>query len=223
MIPLAVALLLAQITQPTNPYIHALTAPVAANFTQTNFNVGASVVTTQTNNTSPVVSITLTQHDPTATNNFAILDKAKLAATFTVTIGFTQASPMSNNAVCGLLVRDSSAGPNIISWSTGQAGFGERISVFASFTSFSADLAGNTGQPVHQGGLIWQRIQETGGARIYSTSSDGLFTTPTQVFTESNVAHFTTTRYGFGCASRAGTANAPDSSMTVYSFTETNP
>lgn len=197
MIPLAVAILLAQITQPTS-FIQPLTPPVAANFTQTNFNVGASVVTTQTNNTAPVPSITLTQHDPTATNNFAILDKAKLAATFTVTIGFTQASPMSNNAVCGLLVRDSSAGPNIISWSTGQAGFGERISVFASFTSFSADLAGNTGQAIHQGGLIWQRIQETGGARIYSTSSDGLFTTPTQVFTESNVAHFTTTRYGFG-------------------------
>ena len=223
MIALALAILLAQITQPTNPYIESLTAPVAANFTQTNFNTGASVVTTQVNNTAPVTSITLNQHDPGATNNFALLDKAKLAATFTVTIGFAQASPPGNNSVCGLMVRDSSAGPNIIQWSTGQGGFGERVSLFSSFTSFTSDIVANTGQPVHQGALVWQRIQETASARIYTTSSDGLFGAPTQIFTESNTAHFTTTRYGWGCASRSGSANAPDSSMTVYSFTETNP
>lgn len=214
----------AQITQPDNAFFQPLTAPVAANFTATNYNTGASVVTVQTNNTAPVVSIGLVQHDPTGTGNFALLLKSKLAATFTITLGFTQASPPNNNSVCGLAIADSSGGPNIIQWSTGQAGFGERISLFTNFTTFSADLVANSGQPLHQGGLIWQRIQETAGARIYSTSADGFQTAAvTQAFTEVNTAHFTTTRYGWGCAARSGNASGPDASMTVYSFAETNP
>lgn len=202
-------------------FIQTLTAPIAANFTATNFNTGSGVVTTQTNMTTPVTAIALLQHDPNATNNMAVLAKSKLAATFTLTIGFTIADSINTNALGGLWLADASGGPNILWWTTGQPQFGERVSFFTSFTSFSSDDVGPTPQPIRQGPIVWMRVQETASARIFFTSSDGQ--NFAQIFSESNTNHFTTTRYGWGIAARSASAAAPEAIMTVYSVTESNP
>jgi hypothetical protein len=214
----------AQITQPMagGGFIQTLTAPVAANFTQTNFNTGSGVVTTQTNLSTPVTAIALLQHDPSATANMAVLAKSKLAATFTITLGFAVSTNLTTNALAGIWLADATAGPNILWWTTAQPGFGERISVFTSFTGFSSDDVGAQNQTTHYGPLVWMRVQETASARIFFTSADGQ--NFAQVFTESNTNHFTTTRYGWAVAVRgSASATTPDAIMTVYSFTESNP
>ena len=212
--------ILASVPPNTNPFIYNLTAPVAANFTQKNFNVGSGVVSTQINLSSPITAITLIQHD-SGQNQMIALAKAKLAATFTITLGFTASFPFGSNAVGGLFLTDNGGGPNIIHWSPIQPGFGGRCSIFSSYTGFSADIFGPQGQPTSVGPLFWMRIQETASARIYSVSSDGV--NFAQVFTESNTAHFTTVQYGWALANRSGGANALEAMMTAYHFTETNP
>lgn len=205
----------------SNPFIQALTAPVAASFSQKNFNVGSNVVSTQSNLSSPVTAITLIQHDPSGTNNMMALVKAKLAATFTLTIGFTAAFPLGANGIGGLYLDDGGGGPTIIHWSPMQPGFGGRASVFSNFVTFVSDLFGPVHDPNTGGPLFWMRIKETASARIYSISSDGV--NFAQVFTESNTAHFTTVNYGVGVANRTGGANAADAMVTIYSLTETTP
>lgn len=197
-------------------YIQTLTAPVSANFTTLNFNVGTNVVTTQTNNSTPVTSITVNQHDPNGTSNQVALVKSPVAATFTITGAFS-AMTDTTQGLSGLFLADS--GTNNL-FLCAQNAFGLRAPVFTNFTGgFSADvfsaIALSGGYP---SGLIWLRIKETASARNYYYSSDGI--NFTQIATESNTAHFTTTRYGFGTEVR-GTAG--DSTVTVYSFTETNP
>jgi len=204
-----------------NPFIQALTAPVAANFSQKNFNVGSGVVSTQQNLSSPVQAITLIQHDPNATNNAIALAKAKINALFTVTIAFTIRTPPGTNGCGGLWLSDGSGGPNIIWWTVSQGGFGERVSTYSSFTAFSADLIAPIHDPLTLGPLVWMRIQETASARIYSVSSDGV--NWAQIRTESNVAQMTTAQYGWAIANRTASSSAPDAMMTVYHFTETTP
>lgn len=201
-------------------FIQTLTAPVSGNFTQKNFNVGAGVVSTQVNNSTPVTSITIKQHD-TSTNNMIALVKAKLASTFTITIGFSCAGASSSNYIAGLYLDDGGAGPNIIHWTPTQPGFGTRISVYSNFTNFSSDIVSNSGQMAVVGPLVWYRIQETNANRIYSVSSDNI--TYSQVFSEANNAHFTTSNYGFAVANRTGSSSAAECQMTVYSFVESNP
>lgn len=202
-------------------FIQPLTAPVAANFTPLNFSTGSGVVTTQSNNSSPVTSISLTQNDPSATDEIAALSKAKLAATFTVTVAFSGAvsGPSTNNqSLAGVFVSD---GTNLIIFAL-QANAGYRIPLFSNINgSFSSDVlpAGSyVVPPFPQGPLVWLRIQETASARNYQISADGvLFFT---VFTETNTAHFTTTNYGFALENRS---NAGIIGVCWYSFTETNP
>lgn len=207
----------------SNPFFQTLTAPVPANFTQQNFNVGASVVTTQVNNSAPVNSISLRQRDPGGTANIAALDKAKLAATFTLTAAFAMASG-NNNALAGLWLSDGGAGPNNLFFGL-QVNVEMRAPLFTNFTTYAgSDAFGNSVQPFPQGGLVWFRIQETASNRIYSVSSDGI--NWAQVFSEANTAHFTTARYGFAVECRAGNVGASgpsDVMLTCYSFTETTP
>lgn len=202
----------------SNPFIQSLTAPVAANFTQTNYNTGASVVTTESDLTIPVTAITIKQHDPAATLNMALLMKSKLAATFTITIGFSFVAVSPNN-LAGIWLSDSAAGPNIIGMFF-QSNNGLRISLFSNYTTYGSDIANLTSWlPI--GPLAWLRIQETVSARIYSVSSDGV--NWAQAMTEANSAHFTTTKYGFGVECRGSGANNPDTIATFYHFSETNP
>lgn len=196
-------------------FIQTLTAPVAANFTQVNYNTGSGVVTTQTNLTSPVTAITILQHDPNGTANAAALLKNKLASTFTVTEAFVYAG----QGLVGLMLYDGSS---------------ENITVdIRSSAGFEADLFNNLGgsfntfifSPIWPfgtyGSLVWVRVQETASARNYYVSSDGQ--NFAQFYTESNTTHFTTAQYGFVSYARgAGTTN-PDIIGTLYSFTETNP
>ena len=214
-------LLLAQNSSGVNTFIQALTPPLAANFTAVNFNTGTNVVTTQTNLSVPTTAIALLQHDPSNTGNMACLFRNKIAATFTVTLGFSAAGPFNINGIAGLVVADSAAGPNIIHWTATQPGFGQRISLYTSFTTFSADIVGNQNTDSLSGSLYWMRIQETNSARNYFISSDGQ--NFAQIFTELNTAHFTTTRYGWCVAARTSSASSPDQMMTVYSFAESNP
>jgi hypothetical protein len=197
-------------------FIQPLTPPNHSSFTQTNYSTGSGVTTTEVDNTSPVTSVTILQHDPNNTEEIAGLFKNKLASTFTVTVGFAFAGG-STNGLAGLAITD---GTNVIIFAV-QASFGGRVVLFSSFSgSFTGDVVGAYSTPL-LGGLVFYRIQETASARIYSMSSDGI--TFAQIFSESNTAHLTTTQYGFAVEGRGtGTAN-PDTMITVYSFTETNP
>lgn len=203
----------------SNPFLQALTAPVAANFAQKNFNVGSGVVSSQFNLTTPVTAVSLLQHDPSATNNMIALAKAKINALFTITLGFSFIASASN-AQAGLWIADGTAGPNMRAFVV-QNGFGIRDSLFTNYTSFGGDAYGPIGQPVIGGPLIWLRVQETASARISSISSDGV--NWAQFGTQSNTANFTTTQYGFGLAARTAGGNTADAMMTVYHFSETTP
>jgi hypothetical protein len=197
-------------------FIQTLTAPVAANFTQVNFNVGSGVTTTQTNNTTPVTSITLKQSDPNVTENIVALAKNKLASTFTITEGWTMGG-ISNDSFCGLWLSDGGSPPNNIIMGY-QTGNGQRTSLFSSFTGYVGDIIGPAIIPTF---IMWYRVQETASNRIYSTSSDGI--NYSVALSESNTAHFTTSQYGFACEVRGSTPGGTDIQMTLYSFTETNP
>ena len=156
------------------------------------------------------------QTDPNNEDNFAILAKSKIAATFTVTIGVTLAS-LHNPALSGLVLMDS--GTNIIIFGYQALANGLSFYTYTSFTSFGGVINGAYNpQPMPFGPLVWFRIQETVSARNYYTSADGVLWM--LQFTESNTAHFTTTRYGVGVDPGGG---AGASAMGWYSFTETNP
>jgi hypothetical protein len=197
-------------------FIQPLTAPNHSSFTQTNYSTGSGVTTTEVDNTSPVTSVTILQHDPNGTNEIAALFKNKVAATFTVTIGFTFAGG-NDNGIVGLALTD---GTNVIIFAI-QASTGVRIPLFSNINgTFSIDIIGDYSTPL-LGGIVFFRIKETASARIYYMSSDGI--TFAQIFTESNTAHMTTTQYGFAVEGRGvGTVN-PDTMGTMYSFTESNP
>jgi hypothetical protein len=199
-------------------FIQSLTAPTSGSFTPLNFNVGAT--TTQVNNSSPVTSITLLQHDPGGTDNIAAIAKNIIASTYTVTIAMT-ATPTGSatQALAGLWLSDGGSPPNNLFFCY-QNGVGIRIPVFSNFTTFASDVIASLPNPMANP-LLWLRIQETASARTYFTSSDGI--TFAQMWTESNTAHFTTAQYGIGLENRAGTSAEPDVMMTMYSFTETNP
>jgi hypothetical protein len=196
-------------------FIQPLTPPVHSNFTQLNFNVGSGVVTTATNNTIPVTSVTIAQHDPSTTQEIAALSKTKLAATFTVTLGFSTINLGPTQGLAGLFLYDGS-GNNIIFCI--QAGTGVRVPLFSNLAgSFSSDVTSYFGI-AFAGPLMWFRVQETASARNYYISSDGI--NFTLLATESNTAHFTTAQYGFACENRN---SAGSMLITAYSFTETNP
>lgn len=195
-------------------FIQPLTAPVAANFTQTNFNTGTSVVTTQVNNSSPVTSINLLQNDPSNTTQIAGLAKNVIAATFTFTVGFSVASWQTNCYVGLWLI--GAANANIIF--AIQSSQGIRCFVLNDFTgSFGGDLFGPVVNGPGMAPLFFFRVQETLTQRIFSISCDGINFFP--IFTEANTAHFVTLQYGFAADSRSGGL----SGMCVYSITETNP
>ena len=202
-------------------FIQTLAAPSSGSFSQINFNTGTGVVTTQTNNSSPVTSITVIQNDASSTGEIAGITKAKLAATFTVTMGFTQATGAGSGggggALGGLWLTDGSANNLFLCYQAGA--YYLRIPVFSNFAgSFVGDVLGNAIPAVPSGPLMWVRVQETASNRIYSLSSDG--TNFMRIFSEANTAHFTTSQYGFALENRG---SAGQVSGTLYSFTETNP
>jgi hypothetical protein len=204
----------------TPAFIQTLVPPIAANFTQQNFNAGSGVATTQFNNSAPVASVTVLQHDPSNTQNIAALSKNKLAATFTVTVALSLVSG-SPNGIAGLWLSDGGSPPNniIVGYQNGTAGL--RIPLFSNFTTFSSDIISAI-SPYDSGGpLAWIQVQETASARVYRLSSDGI--NFAQLFTESNTAHFTTAQYGFAVEPRGSTSTQPDAAVTLWSFKETNP
>jgi hypothetical protein len=201
-------------------FIQTLTAPTAGSFTQVNYNVGSGVTTTQTNNSTPVTSITVVQNDPNNVANVAMLVQSKIASTFTVTMAYTASGNYDGGAggIAGMCIYD---GSSTVIFMGMQSGEGFRIPIIASIGGgFSADVAG----PVVNapfGPLAWTRIQETASARIYSVSTDG--NVWEQYTAESNTAHFTTASYGLCVEVRGASANSPASMATMYSFTQTNP
>jgi len=199
-------------------FIQPLTAPIAANFTQFNYNTGSGVTTTQTNNSSPVTSISIIQQDPGNTQNMVALGKAKLAATFTVTIGFATAS-LSGDGFAGLWLYDGTSNIILAGYQNG-GGAGRRISLFSNFSTYTGDLYGPEAyyfQPISP--IVYYRVQETASARNYSVSADGI--NYIQALTESNTAHFTTADYGFAIEPRTGGIGTLQG--VLYSFSETNP
>jgi len=197
-------------------FIQTLTAPVAANFSQINFNTGSGVTTTQTNNSTPVTSISLIQSDPSTTTEIAGITKAKIAATFTVTIAWTMAPGTGGQGLAGLWLTDGSANNLFICYQAQSNGI-LRAPVFSSFAgAFVGDVVNAATNLV--GPLAWARIQETASNRLYFISSDG--NTWTQIASESNTAHFTTTQYGFAVENRGGGGSVAG---TLYSFTESTP
>lgn len=192
-------------------FIQPLTAPSSGALSQFNFSVGSGVTSTQTNNSSPVVSITLEQDDPSVTQNIAAIGKAKIAGTFTFTVALSAMTMPQNFA--GLWLSDGTK--NIIFGVQGNNGL--RVSLFTDFTTFSSDIIA-VATFVYNGPLMFLRIQETGSNRFYFLSSDGI--NFILIFTESNTAHFTTTDYGF-CAEVRNTGTPAQ--VTCYSLTESNP
>ena len=204
-------------------FIQPLTAPVAADFTQLNYNTGSGVVTTQVNNSSPVTSVTLLQHDPNNTQNIVAMAKNKIASTFTVTIAASipPTGVGSTQGLAGLWLSDGGSPPNSLFFSF-QALFGLRGPVFSDFTTFVGDVFGGTSPVTSPGGpLFWFRIKETASVRNFYVSSDGI--TFAQIFSESVGSHFTTAQYGWAVECRQASSGSPDNMITVYSFTETNP
>jgi len=209
------------------PFFQTLGAPIAATFTQQNFNTGSGVTTTQSNNTSPVISMTLDQHDPNATKNIVALDKAVIASeSFTLTEALSIAPGAGTNAEYGLYLSDGGSPPNIIIFGM-QAGSGAPASgvilvafTFTTFTAFGTTVF-QAGPPSGFGPLLWLRVVETATTRSYQTSSDGI--NFAQVFSESVTAHFTTARYGFGLGLQAANAVNADAMGTLYSFNATTP
>ena len=201
-------------------FIQPLTAPVSGNFSDINFNAGGTT-TTQTNNSSPVTSINLKQHDPGGSQQIVGLLKAKIAATFTVTVAFAIAGDVQTNPVAGLWLADSTPAKNLF-WGFFQTGGALTALTFNNLAgSFGGFLYQQGTPPWTQGGpLVWMRIKETVSARNYYTSSDGI--NFNLVYTESNTANFTTASYGFGETTR-GSGIGGELSITCYSFTETNP
>lgn len=201
-------------------FIQTLTAPSSGSFTAQNFNTGAGVATTQVNNSSPVTSITILQHDPNGTNNMAAIDKAKIAATFTLTEAISFAGG-GNVGFAGLWLSDGGSPPNNLTYGYQAGATGGLVAfIFTNFTAFSSSIFG-IDERVPTGPLTWLRIQETGANRIFSFSTDGI--TFAQVASEAVGTHFTTSRYGFVVSDRTASANSPDNIATLYSFTESNP
>jgi len=204
-------------------FIQPVTVPIAGDFSDVNFNQGSGVVTTRSNNTS---SISLLQSDPNATEQTAALSKAKLASTFTITLGVSMCSfPIGNNtpnqAFAGIWISDGGSPPNNLFWCLQGDNQGFRIPIFSdlagSFTGDALPQGSINVQPYQQGPMLWFRIQETASARIYSLGDGSVFF---PVFSESNTAHFTTADYGWGCQNRSQPGNIL---ITAYSFTDTNP
>lgn len=209
------------------PFFQTLTAPSSGSFTAQNFNTGAGVTTTQTNNSSPVTSITLDQHDPDATKNIAALDKAVIASkSFTLTEAFSVAPSSGTNAEYCLYLSDGGSPPNIIIYGL-QSGSGAPANgviltafTFTNFTTFGA-VVFQAGPPSGFGPLLWLRIVEDAAHRSYLASSDGI--NFAQIFQEAVGAHFTTARYGFGLGLQSANAVNADAMETLYSFAEHNP
>jgi hypothetical protein len=204
-------------------FIQTLTAPVSGNFTARNFNTGAGVVTTQTNNSTPVTSITLAQSDPSGTKNLVALSKNTINALFTVTIAVSIAGNPLTKSLSGLWLSDGGAGPNnlvfgVLSADNGAIGWNYLVSeVYSNFVTFSFDAFVGFSGPGF-GPLVWLRVQETLTNRIYSVSSDGI--NFVSVLTEAVAAHFTTAQYGFATKT---TGLGGNNEITMYSFAESTP
>lgn len=203
-------------------FIQPLTAPVAAGFTPTNFNTGSGVTTSQFNNTTPVVSITLQQDDPNITQEIAGLIKPIIAPTFTVTIGYALCGGgipgCDSQSIAGLWLVDVGGSFNLI-WGIQATQNGFRCALFSDFSTFNSDIMSPFyPAPWPLTGLLFLRIQETASNRIYSLSVDGINFLVMR--TESVTAHITTAQYGWALEDRQ--CYAPIS-MTIYSFAESNP
>lgn len=204
-------------------FIQTLTAPTAASFTAENYN-GNGNVTTQTNNSTPVTSISLLQNSVGGSaQQMVFLDKAELAATFTVTEAMTLAGDLSGgNAARTFLVLTD--GTKLITFDLrcGSSGAVFEIGQWNSSTSFTGTTPyAATNVFTFAGPLLWLRIQETAMTRSYSMSSDG--TNFALVFSEAENTFLTTTRYGWGVSANIGGGNGSQAMGTLYSFTETNP
>lgn len=196
-------------------FIQPLTPPVSASFSQLNFNVGTSVVTIQTTGSD---FITIQQADPGHTGNTAAIQKAKLAATFTLTIGISMMSRTNVGCIQGLWLGDGSTSGLIFGT------YNQSDLIIRTMTSLTnsggtgGNLLAETFQQAGIGPLLWLQIQETVSARNYSISCDGV--TFYQVYTESNTANFTTADYGIGLYMFN---NGGSGQVALYSFKETNP
>jgi hypothetical protein len=134
-------------------FFQPLTPPVPGGFTNQNFNVGSGVTTTRTDNTAPVTSISLLQHDPNATKNIVAVDKAVIGAgSFHLTIALSIGPGAGTNAEVGLYLSDGGGGPAIIIFGlqngTGAPATGVMLAAFAfsNFTTF--------GSVVFQSGVV---------------------------------------------------------------------
>lgn len=197
-------------------FIQPLTAPVPGDFSDLNFNVGTSVVTTRLDNSTPPF-ITIQQADPSGTGNTAAIQKAVVNADFTVTVGVTLMGRSSKGSIAGLWLGDGS---------TAGIWFGiynQNSLVIAAITSLTNSWSGETTvldegfNQIGIGPLLWLRIQETASARNYYMSNDG--ETFQLIQTESNTAHMTTAKYGIFVENQ----NASIAQISLYSFVETTP
>jgi hypothetical protein len=208
-------------------FFQPLTPPVPGGFTNQNFNVGSGVTTTRTDNTAPVTSISLLQHDPNATKNIVAVDKAVIGAgSFHLTIALSIGPGAGTNAEVGLYLSDGGGGPAIIIFGlqngTGAPATGVMLAAFAfsNFTTFGS-VVFQSGVPAGFGPLLWLRIVEDATNRTYFTSSDGI--NFMQVFQEAVATHFVTARYGFGLGLQAASAVNCEQMATLYSFAESTP
>lgn len=202
-------------------FIQTLTAPVPGDFSQLNFNVGTDVVTTETDNTSPVNSTTLFQSDPNTTQQIAAIVKNIVNPLFTVTIAVSTICDISSSqAIAGLFLGDG--GTNVIIWGTQFGGSALRASLLTLSGGFAGDYysGGNTAGMLFTGPLLWLRVQETLTNRIYSASCDGINFIP--FATQAVTTGFATLQYGFCAENRAGGATG-NVQICCYSFTETTP
>jgi hypothetical protein len=197
-------------------FIQTLTPPVAGNFSPINFNAGGTT-TTQVDNSSPVVSISLIQQDPGASLNIAGITKAPINALFTITIGFTTTA-MAPNGIIGIWLTDGSAVNILFGYNPSN---GWVCTVFNNFSgSFNSNIGAAITYPMPLGPIVWLRVQETSTHRIFSMSADGINFFQCAPLVANN-AFFTTTQYGFAVESRNLTAGIVQG--VLYSFVETTP
>jgi hypothetical protein len=192
-------------------------------FTHTNWNTGAGVVTTLLTFTEPFTLFVLEQSDTNSTGQEAIMQKAPIAARFTLTVAVVPDSA-NTDGLMGLWIGNTGTRANVIFGLTVQVVgtttfFGLRIVALSDFKTSVGDLMSPvalSGAP----GIVWLSVQETTSTRAYFISQDGF--NFFEIFNEPVNTRFTTNGYGVVCEVRSA-AQAKTARLFVYSVEETSP
>lgn len=195
--------------------VYPLVRPVAANFT--NFNFNALGATTTLNTAGDV--LTITQVNGTGSGNIAAISQAIIGSTYTVDMAIAGCVNQVSDEQFGAFITDGTKAITMgLQWFTTSKAAFLTIAKYTNGTTFSASYQdGQT--PILYSPLLFFRIQETASNRKYFISSDYRNWIPVRT-SDSNTDFLTTTRYGVFV--RQDTV-AGAAMVTLYSLKATTP